>query len=106
MHVGGGKVTSSHGTFIEAAEPVVAFANRSDSGVKRIRLGFINRNLSPTTPHRIKMQNLGSAISLKIRGTTSTQTIFLYADDLVRLERELQQELGHRFVITRQSVAH
>ncbi len=72
----GGKITSAHTTLIDAAQPVVKAAQRH-SDVTKVRLGIIEQ-VGKTNTMRIKCHPLKAGLRVVVRGSTTTQEIWVY----------------------------
>jgi hypothetical protein len=87
----GGKFSSSHSTLIEAAEPLVRFANKLPE-VSKISLGFI-RSIrgNGTNLHRTKYDLSEQAcLKVTVRGGISIQELRLYCVSPVELQATLE----------------
>lgn len=98
-HTSGRRVTSTHGTYIDAAGPIIGVARQQTSRVKRIALGFIKAGL-PSAPIRLKISAVNGGLNLKVRGSTSAQEIKLYTDHPESVKELLVKELGRKFLIS------
>jgi len=87
-----GKYTRSHTTIIEAAAPLVDFAN-SNASISKITLGIIKA--LPTSrggvSKRIKCTKEPACLFVKIRGNRAIQEIRFFSSELDQFERELKK---------------
>lgn len=94
-----GQITSAHSTKIPAAEPVLEFARRKDSGVKRVVLGRIGAGL-PFVPRRLKLVLAQGALFVRVRGGNEVQELRLYTNDPEYVERKIREVLSDQYIIT------
>ena len=95
-HIGGGKTTGSHTTFIDAAENVVKFLARCFC-VKKYSLGIITPARSKSK--RIKITDCQGGIKLIVYGNAYIQELFVYSDEVGKLKEELRSKLEKEFII-------
>jgi hypothetical protein len=83
----GGKITRSHSTAIEAAEPIIRAAERQPE-VSKIAL---HRIVSGTKngQHGLKFAPINGGLKVTVRGPRSLQELFIYTSDPERTKTAL-----------------
>jgi hypothetical protein len=83
----GGKITRSHSTAIEAAEPVIRAAERQ-SEVTKIALHKITTGIR-NGQYGLKFAPINGGLKVTVRGPRSLQEIFVYTKDPERTKAAL-----------------
>jgi len=79
--IAGGKISQSHCTAIDAAEPVVKAAEKCPF-VTKISLGVIDSHCGGSRgSRRIKIVDTPTGLTVKVRGNTSAQEIHIWTKD-------------------------
>ena len=79
-HRGGGKVTSSHTTLIEAAEPIIKKLEVFPE-VKKVTLGPIEQVRRASGIRVVKITDDASCVRLTITQKATVQLLFVYTED-------------------------
>ncbi len=90
-HQAGGKLTKSHTTLIDAAQPVVDWLQKADS-VSKISLGMI-KVIGRGKPG-LKFHLVTGGWRLVIRGNISLQELVIYTSDPERLKQQVEELFG------------
>lgn len=88
-HLGGGKITSSHSTIIDAALPVIRAAEEMTE-VSKIAIGFIKAGI-PNGQSRIKFNPITGGLRVQVRGNNCTQELFIYTEKPGKTQRVLEK---------------
>jgi hypothetical protein len=78
-HISGGKIASSHSSYIDAVGPLLKKLSQHPA-VSKISLGIIKPHLPPSSL-RVKIMPLSGGLKVVVRGTNSLQEIFVYTTD-------------------------
>jgi hypothetical protein len=88
-HISGGKIASSHSSYIDAVEPLLKSLARNPL-VTKISLGVITPNLPPSSV-RVKVMPLSGGLKAVVRGTNSIQDVFVYTTEVTRVTEIIEQ---------------
>lgn len=82
-HLAGDKISDSHTTVIDAAEPLVKAAHK-DPRVKKIVLGRIDNTAGTAggNQHRVKIIDEQACLLLSVTGSGSHQEVRVYIDTI------------------------
>ncbi len=90
-HQAGGKLTKSHTTLIDAAEPVVEWLQKAEA-VSKISLGLI-KVIGRGKPG-LKFHPVTGGWKLVIRGNISLQELVVYTSEPEKLRQQVEQQFG------------
>jgi len=89
------KFSSSHTTYIDQAETVLAFLKKHDN-VSKISLGIINPKKSASKSFtKPKISILDNHMLIKVSSKLAVQEIRVYGQDLEKIARELKKKIGN-----------
>lgn len=87
-HLAGSKISKSHTSIIEAAEPILREV-RQQIEVSKIVLGPIRK--VKNGPRRVKIQNIPAGIKAICRAPNSIQDIYIYTSNPEQISAILQK---------------
>ena len=90
-HQAGGKLTRSHTTLIDAAQPVVDWLQKAEN-VSKISLGMI-KVIGRGKPG-LKFHPVTGGWRLVIRGNISLQELVIYTSEPERLKQQVEKRFG------------